>query len=328
MSSDWAASRAGGSGARGAAGPGGETGPGPGFGKVTQMERIQAAIQKAKEQRTAAPFGSAATATATAMPAAAGAAAPRATGTLSGRAQSRAPGAVGPAWAEIALFEPDPQTLERNRIVTFDDTDPAHSVFDMMRTKILRTMRQNGWTSLGITSPTSGCGKTTTCLNLAFSFAHQPDLRTVLVDLDLRRPSIARNIGLAQAQSMASVLQGTRPVAENLVRHGDNLAIGTNASAMRKSSELLLNTMTTQGVAHLKAQFLPDVLIYDLPPMLMSDDAMAFLPHLDCVLLVAGAEKSRLDEVDKCEQDLSEQTSVLGVVLNKCRYGGETYGYY
>ena len=57
-----------------------------------------------------------------------------------------------------------------------------------------------------------------------------------------------------------------------------------------------------------------------MPPMLMSDDAMAFLPHVDCVLLVAAAEKSRLDEVDKCEQELAEQTNVLGVVLNKCRY--------
>ena len=65
-----------------------------------------------------------------------------------------------------------------------------------------------------------------------------------------------------------------------------------------------------------------------MPPMLVSDDLMAFVPHLDCVLLVAAAERTRLDEVDKCEQDLAEQTNVLGVVLNKCRYMGEDYGYY
>ena len=56
------------------------------------------------------------------------------------------------------------------------------------------------------------------------------------------------------------------------------------------------------------------MILYDLPPMLQSDDVMAFLPHLDCVLLIAAAERSRLDEVDKCEQELSEQTQVLGVV--------------
>jgi protein-tyrosine kinase len=279
------------------------------------MERIQAAIQKAKEQRAGAvaPGGAHAAAT----PAAS-------------RRGSYRPvaGAVGPAWGELQAFTPDPATMARNRIVTFDDADPSHSAFDMMRTKVLRTMRGNGWTTLGITSPTAGCGKTTTAINLAFSFANQPDVRTVLVDLDLRRPAVAKDIGLSTPQSMASVLQGTRPVTENFVRYGDTLAIGTNASPIKNSAEILLSGATAQGMATLKAAFLPDIMIFDLPPMLQSDDVMAFCSHLDCVLLVAGAEKTRLDEVDKCEHDLAEQTHVLGVVLSMCRYTGEQYGYY
>jgi protein-tyrosine kinase len=311
----------------------------PGVGKKI-MERIQAAIQKAKEQRQA-HAGAAAPALGAGG---AGAAAPSiATGIATGGvpsvtgpgrrptvplAEARAPAAAAPVWSELEHFEPSPDLLDRNRIVTFADRNPAHTTFDMMRTKILRTMRQNGWTSLGITSPTSGCGKTTTCLNLAFSLAHQPDLRTVLVDLDLRRPAVAKQIGLTRPQSMASVLQGTRTIPENFVRYGDNLAIGTNAHGIGNAAELLMNTATANGVAALKAAFRPDVIVYDLPPMLQSDDAMAFLPHLDCVLLVAGAEKSRLDEVDKCERELAEQTNVLGVVLSMCRYTGEEYGYY
>jgi Mrp family chromosome partitioning ATPase len=218
--------------------------------------------------------------------------------------------------------------MERHRIVTFADVDPAHVTFDMMRTRILRAMRQNGWRSIGVTSPTSDCGKTTVTLNLAFSFAHQPDLRTVLVDLDLRRPSVAAQLGLAQPQSMAGLLHGTRSVTESFVRYGDALAIGTNAVPVRDSAGILLGAATAQGVATLQSSLQPDVVLYDLPPMLMSDDVMAFLPHLDCVLLVAAAEQTRLDEVDKCEQDLAEHTNVLGVVLNKCRYMGEDYGYY
>ena len=273
------------------------------------MERIQAAIQKAKERRGEAdpltpPLGA---------------------GQRHGRAAAPA---TGPAWAEIAPFEPDPQLMTRNRIVTFADTDPVHSTFDMMRTKVLRAMRANGWSTLGITSPSSECGKTTLALNLAFSLSHQADVRTVLVDLDLRRPMVAKTLGLTTPQSMAAVLHGTRPIAENFVRYGETLAIGSNASAARASAEILLNPATARGVAALKAAFQPDVVIFDLPPMLVSDDVMAFVPHLDCVLLVAAAEQTRLDEVDKCEQDLAEQTSVLGVVLNKCRYSGEDYGYY
>jgi Mrp family chromosome partitioning ATPase len=54
--------------------------------------------------------------------------------------------------------------------------------------------------------------------------------------------------------------------------------------------------------------------------MLDSDDAMGFLDQVDCVLLVAAAGQTSLREIDVCEQDLSAQTNVLGVVLNKCRY--------
>jgi protein-tyrosine kinase len=274
------------------------------------MERIQAAIQKAKEQREGpgAPPP-----------------APRPGKLARERGVARQP---GPIWGELTPFTPDAALMRQNRIVTFERTDPTHATFDMMRTKALRMMRDNGWTTLGVTSPTAGCGKTTVSLNLAFSFAHQSDARTVLMDIDLRRPAIAKHLGLDEAQSMASVLQGTRPIAENFVRYGETLAIGTSARGVRSASEILQHSLTGKMLAELKAQFRPDVVIYDLPPMLVNDDVMAFLPHVDCVLLVAAAERSRLDEIDKCEQDLAEQTNVLGVILNKCRYPGDQYGYY
>jgi Mrp family chromosome partitioning ATPase len=273
------------------------------------MERIQAAIQKAKEARGEP------------APGRAPAAAPR-------PAARAAPAGLGPAWAELPAFAPDPARMERGRVVTFADADPAHVVFDMMRTKILRALKAGGWTSVGITSPTVGCGKTTVALNLAFSLAHQPDLRTVLVDLDLRRPAVARELGLPGQRSVAALLQGGATVAETFVRYGENLAIGASGEPMRHSGDLLMSAAAAQAVAGLKAAFAPDVILYDLPPMLVSDDAMAFLPHLDAVLLVAGAEKSRIDEVDKCEHDLAENANLLGVVLNMCRYMEEEYGYY
>lgn len=284
------------------------------------MERIQAAIQKAKELR-----GTAEPAARRPIP-----------GSVEARNEARAvapwqgqgPRPLPPVWAELEAFSPDPAVMRTNRIVTFERRDPVHATFDMMRTKALRMMRDKGWTTLGITSPTAGCGKTTVGLNLAFSLAHQPDMRSMLMDLDLRRPAVARHLGLTTPQSMASVLQGNRSFAENFVRVGDNLAIGTSARGIRSASEILQHAATARVLADLKAQFQPDVLIYDLPPMLVSDDVMAFLPHLDCVLLVAAAERSRLDDIDKCEQELAEQTNVLGVILNKCRFPGEDYGYY
>ena len=281
--------------------------------RKTSMERIQAAIQKAKEHRSSVGT--------------AGAPQVRQAKPLA-RDRSSAPRVPGPIWPELKPFDPDPAVMRANRIVSYDRSDPAHATFDMMRTKALRMMRENGWTSLGVTSPTAACGKTTVSLNLAFSLAHQPDTRTVLMDIDLRRPAVAHHIGMTEPQSMASVLQGTRELTENFVRYGETLAIGTSTRGVRSASEILQHSSTGRMLTAVKAQFRPDVIIYDLPPMLVNDDVMAFLPHVDCVLLVAAAERSRLDEIDKCEQDLAEQTNVLGVILNKCRYPGEEYGYY
>ena len=69
------------------------------------------------------------------------------------------------------------------------------------------------------------------------------------------------------------------------------------------------------------------MVVFDLPPMLASDDVMAFVPNVDCAILVVAAESTTPREADVCERDLSEKTNVVGVVLNKCRYTPDKYGY-
>jgi protein-tyrosine kinase len=279
------------------------------------MERIQAAIQKAKEQRDTAPG--------------APAPAPRTERTRPlGRDARPGERPAAPIWDALARFEPDPARMRDRRIVTFERTDPTHASLDVLRTKTLRLMREKGWKALGVTSPTTGCGKTTLVANLAFSLAHQPDMRTLVLDMDLRRPALGALLGIAGEQSVANLLRGAGGVGDSFVRYGDNLALATSAAGIRHPSEILQQAATPAVLADVRMQFRPDLVIYDLPPMLVSDDVIAFLPHLDCMILVAAAEKSRIDEIDKCEQDLAEHTNVLGVVLNKCRYPGEDYGYY
>ena len=68
-------------------------------------------------------------------------------------------------------------------------------------------------------------------------------------------------------------------------------------------------------------------MIFDMPPLLVGDDALAFIGHVDCVLLVAAAETTTIKEIDTCERELAAHTNVLGVVLNKCRYPDRHYGY-
>ena len=215
-------------------------------------------------------------------------------------------------------LKPDAPRLRNNRIVAFAGGHEAVS-FDVMRT--------NGWRRLAITSPGASCGKSTIALDLVFSLARQPEMRTILMELDLRRPSLAATLGITGAGSFSQVLQGRAGFGDAAYRYGDGLAIAPNAGPVRNPAELLHGSSVPTALALIEANYAPDVMLFDMPPMLVSDDAMVLMGQVDAVLLVAAAETTTVKEIDACERELASQTNVMGVVLNKCRYMGPEYGY-
>lgn len=235
-------------------------------------------------------------------------------------------GVVEEAWAALPAFNPDADQLVQARVMTLRGGHEA-TAFDVMRTKVLQTMRANSWRRLAITSPTPACGKSTIALNLGFSFARQPDIRTIVAELDLRRPSIAKTLGLSPTKNFAEVLQGKADFAKNAIRFHQNLALALNAGFVRNPAEVLHAARVPAILADIEARFAPDLVIFDLPPMFASDDTMAFVGQVDCVLLIAGAESTTIKEIDTCERELASQTNVMGVVLNKCHFMGKDYGY-
>ncbi|MFD1330330.1 CpsD/CapB family tyrosine-protein kinase [Mycoplana ramosa] len=224
-------------------------------------------------------------------------------------------------WDSLPPLTVNPELAEHNRIVTVNRSNPAYSAFDMLRTRLLQCLRQNGWTSVAITSPRASCGKSVVALNLAFSLANQADCRTVLMDLDLKQPGLGRLLGLKKPSAMEDFLNGTCELHEVLHRYGDNLAIGINSRPVKFSAELLQSLNAAKALRDMRKRMTPDVILFDLPPMLPSDDVTAFLPNVDCAILVVAADQSTLDELDVCERELSERSNVAGVVLNRCRYG-------
>lgn len=243
-------------------------------------------------------------------------------------AGSKAGGESGP-WPGLAELPLDPRLLERNRIVALHPGASAAS-FDVMRTNLLRTLRTNGWTRVAVTSPTPGCGKSTVAANLAFSLARLADTRVLLVELDLRHPSLLAMLGQPSGQNFAGMLaSGTVDYAQ-IRRSGQNLAVALNSRPMENPAELLSAARTADMIDEIEAQLRPDVVIFDLSPMLAGDDALAFLDQVDCALMVAAADETTVTEIDTCGKDLAKRTQVLGVVLNKCRYleqdDSRTYG--
>jgi Mrp family chromosome partitioning ATPase len=288
------------------------------------VERLKEAIEKARAQRAQLagtqagvqpPAGSTGSNEAAAGPA-----------PVPGRRDDGAQRGID--WSGLEAVTLATGRLQRSRVVTLDRSDPAHTAFDVLRSRILKAFHDNGWTRLAITSPSKGCGKTFVSTNLALSFARQPDLRTLLVDMDLRAPQIAPTLGLRERRSIRDFLTGATPPESHLRRLGDNLALALNTERVRDAAELILERRTAGILSQTIAALAPDMVIYDLPPMLVNDDAFAFLPHVDAVLLAAAAGETRARQIEACEQLLEGHAAFLGVLLNKVEEGGEdTYGY-
>jgi len=212
----------------------------------------------------------------------------------------------------------DARHLESNRIVGHDETDFRAKSFDMLRTQVLQAMDHKNWRILGITSPTPGCGKTVTAINLAFSIARQVERAAFLVDLDLQKPQVAARLGLDGKTGVVSVLEERVGLPDAIVRG----AVGGNhinvlpAEATSDPSAWMSSRAMGTLLQQIKSGYPSHTVIVDLPPMLSSDDVIAVLPQLDCVLLVAAVGKSTVAEIEECNRHLPS-ASVVRLVLNK-----------
>lgn len=268
------------------------------------MERLHAAIEKARRQRQTAPSEP-----------------------LSAvRAGVPASEALNKVWETLLPLDVSAAQTRKSRLVAFDGGQDA-GPYDLLRTRILQQAQKNNWRRVAVVSPHSECGKTTTVANLAFSFGRQKDLRTLALDFDLRRVGLAKVLGQQCRHTMADILERRVPFAAHGLRHGTNVAIGLNAGPVRNPSEVLQSQQTRDVLDEIEATYQPDIVLFDMPPLMSSDDNFGFLKNVDCALILAEADRTTTAQIDLAERQVSELTNVMGIVLNKCRYASEGYGY-
>lgn len=266
------------------------------------MEKLQAALEIARRKRAGDPADPIVPRSAAAM----------------GMARPKVAETADP-WTALRAFEPSAEAL-KNHLVLSGSASNAAAPFDVLRTKVLLQMRQNGWKRLAITSPLPDCGKSTLACNIALGLQRQPDLRTILLDFDLRSPSIADIFGVHPEASLSDVLEGKIDFANQALRIGDNLALSMATRVEADPTRILLAEQTSTFIETLDARYAPDLMIFDLPSILVGDDTRAFLRNADCALIVVRADKTTFAQFDACEREIGEQTNVLGSVVNACRY--------
>lgn len=211
----------------------------------------------------------------------------------------------------------DDAHLREQRVLTSGTDSGIANSYKILRTQVLQRMREKGWNALAITSIASGEGKTVTAVNLAISIAQEVNHTVLLVDLDLRHPNVHKILGFEPQYGLSDHLAEGIDLQNILVNPNiERLVILPGKRSTRNSSEVLSSPELVQLVEELKSRYPSRIVIFDLPPLLSADDAMAFSPYVDAALVVIEDGKTQKDDLKRAMEYL-RTTELLGTVLNK-----------
>ncbi len=217
---------------------------------------------------------------------------------------------------EGEFFNLDRHLLKRNHVFMGDEANSFAMAYKILRTQVYQKMRQNSWKNLGITSSNHSEGKSLTALNLSLSLARAASHDVVLLDFDLRRPSIDLKLGLNRDVGVSDYFLNNAPLDKIGVRVTDKLTVFPGVESTSDASEILGSTKMKDFISGLRVLYPQSIFIYDLPPALLVDDVLAFSPQLDATIVVAEESRTEADELSRT-LELLQLTNLLGVVLNK-----------
>ncbi|OWJ84027.1 chromosome partitioning protein [Haematobacter missouriensis] len=275
------------------------------------MERLQAAIEKARAQREE---------TRPDTPP------PPAFAAQGAQAYADADGTEA-AWAALRPLDTTRPAYSRKSSLVAFQPGGVGGAYDILRTRLVQQAETNGWRRIAIVSAGAAAGKTTTAANLAFSLSRQSDYRSLVIDFDLRRVSLAKALDQEVPHTMEDVIEGRVPFSEHALRYGTNVAFALNGKPVPQSAELLQSQRAKNAMAEIEATYKPDFILFDVPPLFTGDDSIGFLRNVDCALIVVAAEETPMAQIDIAERQVAELTRVMGVVLNKCRMTSDDYSY-
>ncbi len=212
----------------------------------------------------------------------------------------------------------DIDALAERRVVARQPRDPRATQINILRTKVLQMMETRGWRTIAVTSATPGAGKSFLAANLAASIAMQVDYTALVVDADMHHPSIAGYFGIEADAGLGDYLSSDVPLSSIMINPGmERLVLLPGSREISVgSSGLLATPRMSQLVEELKTRYPSRVVLFDLPPLLVTDDALAFLPEVDCALLVVESNVNTEKEVREAV-NLLKGTNLLGTVFNK-----------
>ena len=215
------------------------------------------------------------------------------------------------------IIDLDTDVMSANRLAAFFDDSLISEQYKILRTQILYATKKGNLNSLLVTSVGENEGKTLTSANLAISLARELEHTVLLVDADLRSPSVHRLFGINPKAGLSDYLISQKPLSEILINPGINkLTILPGRHNLSNSAEIIGSPEMKKLINEMKNRYADRYIIFDSPPVINYADTLILSHYVDGVILVIEYGKTKADLIEKTIH-LLKNVNVIGTVLNK-----------
>ena len=194
-----------------------------------------------------------------------------------------------------------------------------------LRTNIQYSSIDKQVKTLVVTSSNAGEGKSTVAGNLAYTF-FQSGKRVLIIDCDLRKPSLHRKFNVSNEVGLTDVLVGTSELNKVMKKIDDNLYLLTTGTLPPNPAEIIGSNTMENFLEECKINF--DYIILDTPPILPVTDSKLLAIKADATVLVVRSEISKLKHVSQAFKELGKvNANVIGTILNDVEVHSERLYY-
>jgi protein-tyrosine kinase len=209
-----------------------------------------------------------------------------------------------------------PENVDRHIVCITEPFSPAAEQYKKLRARILKDTAKDFLNTIMVTSSDISEGKTITALNLAVAMAKEIDHTVLLVDGDLRNPSINKYLGIESMYGLSDYLIGKVEIPDILIKTGiGKLVVLPAGNPPKNSSELISSERMKKLVNDMKHKYRDRYVIFDSSPILLAADAHTLCTLMDGIILVIQADRTPQKSVSHATS-LLKGSNILGIVFN------------
>ena len=213
------------------------------------------------------------------------------------------------------------------KITELDQKSPIAEAFRTVRTNISFSDVDNEIQTILFTSTKQNEGKSTVIANVAYSFSKLENCKVLLMDLDLRNPTVHKMFAVSNTYGLMDNLKHDRSLEKCIHKIEENIHVLPTGAIPPNPTEILSSKKMAKFLEDIKSHY--DYIFIDAPPVGVVSDATIISSNVDGVMYVVGAKETDLSHAQVAIENLKKaDANIIGSVLNKYEMKQSSYSYY